>query len=531
MSKLWLLLKIQMLDAFDFNKARRSTDKSQNKKRISFAIMLMFIGTFSFGYSFMYSFMMAQALAPLGLTHLLLSIMMMLTCIIILVTTIAKTSSILFGYKDYDMIMSLPVKTSVVISSRILMLYIMNIFFTVLVMLPAGIVYAIYVQPDIRFYSIFIITLPFIPLVPILVSTAIGTGITIISTRFKHKNGIGTILGLLFFVFIMFFSFNSNKFVENFTNIAQVIVVKVNRIYPLAKIYTQAVSDYNVLSLFGFVGISAVLFLAYVYGVAIKYKKINTDIMTYKTDSNYKMRNLKQSSVFKSLYKKELGRYFSSTLYVMNTAVGVIMLFLGVFFLIFSPDAKQMLQTGEIKNMINKLSPLAISGFMAMTCTTASSISIEGKNLWILKSSPIDTKMLLSAKIAVNLVLLIPAALLSSIILSIALDINSVETILLFITPAVYAVFISVLGLLINLLFPKLNWTAEAAVIKQSLAVFVTMLIGVLSILVPVIIIFALAAFVDMSLMVVIITLFIVIITIVIYKYVNTKGVERFNKL
>jgi ABC-2 type transport system permease protein len=407
----------------------------------------------------------------------------------------------------------------------------MNIFLTVLVMLPAGIAYAIKMQPDIRFYGAFMITLLFIPLVPIIISTLIGTGITIVSARFKHKNIIGTILGLLFFVAAMSFSFNANKFVKNFTNIAQTMIVKANAIYPLTKLYTEAVCDYNVLSLFAFLGISALLFLTYVYIVAIKYKKINTDITTHRTNSNYKMQKLKQSSVFMSLYKKELGRYLSSTLYVMNTAVGVVMLFLGIFFLIFSPDVKQLLETAEIKNMINPLSPLAVSTFMVMTCTTACSISIEGKNLWILKSAPINTRTLFAAKIAVNLVILIPSALVAAVVLNRVLDTSFVESVLLYITPIVYALFTSLLGLLVNLLFPKLDWTAEVAVIKQSMAVFVTMLSGVLSIFVPGIIIYALSAFVDMSLLVGIATLFIAIITIMIYNYLNAKGIELFNKL
>jgi ABC-2 type transport system permease protein len=181
--------------------------------------------------------------------------------------------------------------------------------------------------------------------------------------------------------------------------------------------------------------------------------------------------------------------------------------------------------------MINPLSPLAVSTFMVMTCTTACSISIEGKNLWILKSAPINTRTLFAAKIAVNLVILIPSALVAAVVLNNVLDTGFVESVLLYITPIVYALFTAFLGLLVNLLFPKLDWTAEAAVIKQSMAVFVAMLSGILSILIPGIIIYALSAFVDMSLMVGMSTLFIAILTMIIYHYLNTKGIELFNKL
>lgn len=70
-------------------------------------------------------------------------------------TTINKASGVLFSYKDYDLVMSLPVKTSHVVASRILQLYVLNLFFTLMAMLPAGAVYAIKVNPGALFYLFF----------------------------------------------------------------------------------------------------------------------------------------------------------------------------------------------------------------------------------------------------------------------------------------------------------------------------------------------------------------------------------------
>ena len=49
---------------------------------------------------------------------------------------------VLFGFKDYDLVMSLPVPTSSVVLSRIASLYAMSLLFGVLVMVPAFAVYA-----------------------------------------------------------------------------------------------------------------------------------------------------------------------------------------------------------------------------------------------------------------------------------------------------------------------------------------------------------------------------------------------------
>ena len=58
------------------------------------------------------------------------------------VAAFLKTNGVLFGFKDYDLVMSLPVPTSSVVLSRIASLYAMSLLFGVLVMVPAFAVYA-----------------------------------------------------------------------------------------------------------------------------------------------------------------------------------------------------------------------------------------------------------------------------------------------------------------------------------------------------------------------------------------------------
>ena len=67
---------------------------------------------------------------------------------------------------------------------------------------------------------------------------------------------------------------------------------------------------------------------------------------------------------------------------------------------------------------VMQFTPLIILSFgVGLTCTTGSSISIEGKNLWILKSSPLEVKDIFISKIAVNIILLVPAIIFDTIML------------------------------------------------------------------------------------------------------------------
>ncbi|MFR5348272.1 putative ABC transporter permease subunit, partial [Romboutsia timonensis] len=112
---------------------------------------------------------------------------------------------------------------------------------------------------------------------------------------------------------------------------------------------------------------------------------------------------------------------FASTSYVFNTLGITAMLVIMSIVSVFSGD--------EVLGMISKgagrvivLAVAAMFGVMSgMASTTPSSISIEGKNLWILKSLPIDIRDIFKAKVSMSLILSIPAIVISSLIISFGL--------------------------------------------------------------------------------------------------------------
>ena len=91
---------------------------------------------------------------------------------------------------------------------------------------------------------------------------------------------------------------------------------------------------------------------------------------------------------------------------------------------------------------------------------------------------PVDTKTIFNSKIMINLTLGLPAVISASVIFAIIFPFSLMGYILLFITPIVYVIFISVAGITLNASMPVFNWTNEATVIKQSAAVLISMLVG-----------------------------------------------------
>ncbi len=105
-----------------------------------------------------------------------------------------------------------------------------------------------------------------------------------------------------------------------------------------------------------------------------------------------------------------------------------------------------------------------------MMTVTATSISMEGKNWWILKSLPLTAKSILDAKILMNLLLFLPFYILSELFTFLALRPGIVGFIWLLLIPAELILFSCVYGIVVNLHFPVLEWENEVSVVKQSVS-------------------------------------------------------------
>lgn len=93
-------------------------------------------------------------------------------------------------------------------------------------------------------------------------------------------------------------------------------------------------------------------------------------------------------------------------------------------------------------------------------------------------SAPIKTITVFKAKIFVNLTVILPVLWISLILLRITFPLTMVQTILLFVTPTIYALFISAVGMLFNVKYPRFDWTSEYYAIKGG-AISVLATIGV----------------------------------------------------
>ena len=120
----------------------------------------------------------------------------------------------------------------------------------------------------------------------------------------------------------------------------------------------------------------------------------------------------------------------------------------------------------------------ALSLLASMNDMVVPSVSLEGKNIWIAQSLPVDLWQVLRAKLSVQLLLTIVPLIVCEICFAFVMPSHGIETILGLIVPIVFAIFLTLFGLFLGLQMPNLSWTNELAPIKQSLSVVISMFGG-----------------------------------------------------
>ena len=155
----------------------------------------------------------------------------------------------------------------------------------------------------------------------------------------------------------------------------------------------------------------------------------------------------------------------------------------------------------------------------------ACSISLEGKNIWITKSLPVDTNDILLSKAVFHAMLTIIPALITSLIVCVILKINPI--ILLAILLA--GIFYSLMNVTLNVLMPSLHWTNEISVIKQSGCSMLAAIGGwIYPIIFIVLSILCVKQDLDITIFMLVWMLVTLIVSILLYRWLTTKGCRKY---
>lgn len=444
-------------------------------KMVLMGLLFAYVGIVFCGMFGMMFYSLVEPFHLLNLDWLYFGLMGIIVIMFCFLGSVFMTEHEMYEAKDNELLMSMPIKNRDILLSRVCVILLLNYVYELLIAGPAFFIYITFVGMNIAQIVIFVIVFLTLPLFVLALSCLIAWIIAHVIARIRLKNVLTVVLFMAFFglymVGINYIEEYLTYLVTNGQTIAQAVEKSLFPIYHMG----IAVSNGNILSLLVYLICSLVPFGIVIYVVSHNF--VRTATMKPKMRKiKYEAKPMKQKSTVKALVLRELKHFSSSAMIMMNAAMGIIFTILVAIAMIFYADTLQtIISIPQIKDYVTPILCLTALSVGSMNIITASSISLEGNRLWILKSLPIHYFDILKSKLYVHLILCIPANIIFSVVASIIMKVSLRDTILIIVVPNIFTLFIALFGLLMNLWKPKFDWINETVCVKQSMPVMITM--------------------------------------------------------
>lgn len=478
------LVKKQFLEIGSLLLYNKKSGKSRSKNGIIGFAILMIFAYCAIGFSFFgLGTLLASTFIPLNLNWLYYSIIGLIAIALGVFGEVFSTYSIIYRAKDNDLLLSMPIEPYKILLARTLSIYLMGLLYSSAVYIPASIAYFMYSKMSVAAVACSIVLLFVLALFVLFLSLILGFIVALISGKARNKTFVTVFFSLLLLGVYYFCYFKLNTYLQYLaTNAASIGAAMKTKAYPL---YIFGLAGTGSIPMLLLISVSVIILFIALYWILSKtFIRIAIASAAHKKSNMKSMKSGKRSTIQAALFRKEWKRFWSCAAYVLNTGLGLfIMVALGVFACI---RKDQLLQVSTIVSeyvpttysTIPAILCMVLCLILSMNCFTAPSISLEGKNIWILQSMPIDPMKILQAKINTHLVLNLIPAYISTICFGIAFDVSVLNVIGILLCISMFTLLSAEFGLRMNLKSPNLTWTNETVPIKQSMSVVVTMFSG-----------------------------------------------------
>lgn len=522
-----------------FKKTFGVTGKKKGKTMLAMA-GIGFLAAYLVVYCFVLFYMVCSKLcAPfhmIGIDWLYFCMVGLMAMVMMFVGSVFMTQAQLFEAKDNELLLSMPIKPADILFTRMIVLYVYNIVFGFLVLLPAGYAYLECAQMKALGIVSYILLAFLLPFFSIALASLFGWLMAVLSGRTRHKS-LFTIIFSVGFLLLYFWGYTKvigyiQSLIANGAVLAQKIKGAVRPLYYLGNCVAQG----NLGQLFAVaVCLVAPFVLLYVL-LSKNFIRIATTKRGF-AKVVYREKSMKSTSRKNALLIKELRRLIGTPVYLMNSGLGVILMLISAVAIVIKKDLISsyisMIPMLQENSML--LLAAVVCMMSSMNMITAPSVSLEGKNFWILRSMPVPTREILMAKLKLQLVACLPAVIVTVIAYAYAFGLDTAGTAWLLFVSGFANVLFALLGLVINLKFPKLDAISDTAAVKQSASAVVTMLVTMAFVMIPagiyVINLTKLGGVIGAEVFAAGVCAGYALISVVLYRYLCKKGCRIFENL
>lgn len=474
-----ILLKIRIISLVRLNSLKGKASIGDKM-----AIVGIFIASV-FGLAYITS--LGYMLNENNMREQILAFSFLLSTLLSLFIAFFSASDEFFGKRDYETLMSLPIKTSIIVVSRFLYIYFLNTVVSLIIMLLMGAVYFFTGPVSGVFWIKMLIGILTVALVPSIVASIVSILVLEVSSRAKYSHAVSSISYIILFLVLALTLSGGYKLDQSDMKLILTnILNQANQVYPIFYLYNKILVTGKVGDFLIYIAVSLVLTVIFIIGLSFVYKGLNTKIRSMSSNKKYEVKTLKRSSKLKALYVKEIKRLFSSTTYLINTGFGMIMMV--IFTISLMTSITKVMENMSMANIntveiLYGVTPYIMSLMVCLSNTSSVSFSLEGKNIWIIKTFPLSKELVVKSKILVNLTVTMPLTIINGIIIGRVFGATLLDSIILVLLPCAFAVFSAIYGVAINLRFVNYSWQSELQVIKRSVSSLLGMFGGMILVL------------------------------------------------
>lgn len=485
MSNLGQLLRVSLRESLDLRKNKKKSDKQKSMAFTAYIVLIGIVFTIiSFFYNYVYMVQFKLSPEYESKIYLFTLVVFGFSMLLTFTTSMSRMQSVFVG-KDYELLASLPIRKRDIILSKIFTLYLVELFYSLLLLVPNGILASV-MTLDFKF--LLVIVLAFVsPAYSMLVALLVTALINTLIRNKKVRDIISGFSILLFFIAIIVLSisigFVTGQQADGTTQQVKLFAelgLKLRYINPSLFFVEMGFND-NILWLLLYIASNLILLVFVLSIVCVFYNRIHQNMnaisKSSKIKSKYKIR-----SQFNEIMHSTNNTFFRSKTFLIQTGIGLILsMVMGIAAAIIIANATISLNPDEpavaIYTKIYNFSfvvPVFISMFSAIVPPSSVAISLEGESFFMLKSMPIDFKKYIKAKLLFStLILTIPMTIVSIVfVILVPQSVLSIIISLLF--PFLFGLFTSIFTLFINIKYPYLHYENEIEVFKNHKSSIIT---------------------------------------------------------
>ena len=483
-----------------FNLLDGRTKRSKLNKFMGLFLVVAFMPT-------LYSlYMLAKEgmymLLPLQQEGLVLSLLFIALSSVTFFMSIFLVPAVYYFSKDSETLLALPLKPEEIVLSKFCLSVVYEYLTTFLLAIPVLVAYIQVMNPDVFFYVKVLIILLLSPVVPLAFGAVIIMVIMAFVPFFKNRDLFNYASGFLALAFAIGINvvvggtatLSQEKLLAMLTEGNNSLLAIFRFMFPNLPFAIQSLVDGSWLSFILFLVITALVVVVFLYISKIVY--FIGIIGVNETAAGRKQLNLKAyqketstKGAMMSYFLKEMRLMIRTPIYLLNNIATAFIL--PIIFLVsigssvsggggeeeLSTFIKSIDWTNPDLLLMVSFAGLALGLMMSsLNLITPTALSREGSNIFFMKYIPMSYVKQIQAKIASGLAVSFVGILFSIIVAVILLRMHPIVIVLILLMSIQGMIFMNYLGMIVDLIRPKLVWEQEAAAVKQNLNAAFTMI-------------------------------------------------------